>query len=156
MAEPTSSDVKAAARAMIRQLRDSNFGTWYSHLGPYQALKLQEQHAREIAPLAGLGDDATADSGAHSEGKAVEPPSSELGYIKNDDGSVQRLKLPEKDVRLKAIVYLSRFQRYLEDLPPRQVTPPTCKAVGMRKGTTVGDALGEVRPDSVAVKPVVR
>jgi hypothetical protein len=45
-------------------------------------------------------------------------------YVVNVDGSLTRLKLPEKDMRAKAIVYLSRIIRYLEDLPPRQVRPP--------------------------------
>ncbi len=147
--EPPPSDVKSAARSLIRQLRDSNFSTWYSHLGPYQALKLQEEHARQIAPVVGPGaadsvDSAAAGAAAASErGEAAE--ASIVGYIRNDDGSVQRLKIPEKDVRLKAILYLQRFQRYLEDLPSRQVKPPKSKAIGMPKGTTVGDALGEVR-----------
>jgi hypothetical protein len=138
-------EVKAAARAMIRQLRDANFGTWYSHLGPYQALKLQEQHAAQIAMPTNGSEQSGVDSGPPDASVDAGPPPSELGFIRNDDGSVQRLKIPEKDVRMKAIVYLARFQKYLEDLPPRQVVPPKCKPVGMRKSTTEGDALGEVR-----------
>jgi hypothetical protein len=48
------------------------------------------------------------------------------GYVVNLDGSVTRLKLPDKDLRAKAIVYLSRIIRYLGDLPPRQVRTRTC------------------------------
>lgn len=139
-----SRDLKASARALIRQLRDTNFSVWYSHLGPYQALKLQEQHAREIAPLGGDATDLEGKEDSASADAGAAPPSEE-GFIRNEDGSVQRLKIPEKDVRAKAILYLSRFGRYLEDLPPRQVVPPKCKAYGMPKGATQGDALGEVR-----------
>lgn len=137
-----SAQLKQSARAMIRHLRDSNFSVWYSDLGPYQALKLQEQHAKEIAPLVSEAEAAPAEG--EGEAKEAPPLGSEVGYIKNDDGSVQRLKIPEKDVRMKAIVYLARLQRYLEDLPARQVTPPKSAATGMPRNTTVGDAIGEV------------
>ncbi len=128
----TATDLKATVRATIRGLRDQNFANWFAELGPYQAMKLQEEHARQLAPVkedekaAAAVAEAAAAEVARAAAAAKKKEEAQ-GYVVNDDGSVQRLRVPEKVLRAKAIVYMSRLQRYLEDLPSRQVRHAKCR-----------------------------
>ena len=132
----STTDLKATVRATIRGRRAPNFANWFAELGPYQAMQLQAEHARQLAPVLRNDSEKAAAAAEEREKAAAEEAEAArkkaqdaLGYVVNDDGSLTRLRVPEKVLRAKAIVYLSRLQRYLEDLPPRQVARGTSSAV---------------------------
>jgi hypothetical protein len=162
-AHSSNADAKALARDTIRNLRDENFNAWFAELGPYQAMKLQEEHAKQLAPVVVNGEGTIVpdvpvvqpeeppsekvDEDEYTALTTLAPPPPAAvpeGVVRLEDGSVRRMKIPEKDLRAKAIVYLSRLQRYLEDLPPRQIVPAKSRAVGMSQYCTPGDVYGEV------------